>query len=262
MPNPSAWIGIIAQLDVVVDALGGNNLAEITPGLLNAISAAVKANRPAHAPKLTYIYTSGAWVFGDDRTTVVSDSTPVTKPLAIASWRMDLEQRILHNPDFNGVVIRPGLLYGRSGSLFGILFNSAKEGQVKWYGTPGGRWSLVHCDDLADLYRRVAENGPSVHGKVFVASNSSTESADSILAALVKIFGAKGYEYIQPSNGACFGSYPLLTCLSAASAFEEALASTALIRPYLAKTLLGWQPTKASLLDGLETYFAAWQASF
>jgi hypothetical protein len=39
------------------------------------------------------------------------------------------------------------------------------------------------------------------------------------------------------------------------------MATTATLRPYLARSLLGWQPRKAGLVDGLETYYAAWQAA-
>ena len=44
-------------------------------------------------------------------------------------------------------------------------------------------------------------------------------------------------------------------------AFESALTTTVLLRPYLAKSLLGWQPKKPGLVDGLSLYYAAWQAS-
>jgi len=43
--------------------------------------------------------------------------------------------------------------------------------------------------------------------------------------------------------------------------FEEAIASTTLLRPYLARALLGWQPRKAGLTDGLSIFYAAYLAS-
>ena len=43
--------------------------------------------------------------------------------------------------------------------------------------------------------------------------------------------------------------------------YEEALGTTTLIRPYLARALLGWQPIKAGLIDGLPIYYAAYLAS-
>lgn len=43
-------------------------------------------------------------------------------------------------------------------------------------------------------------------------------------------------------------------------AYEVALGTTLLLRPYLAKALLGWQPRKPGLVDGLSIYYAAWKA--
>ena len=45
------------------------------------------------------------------------------------------------------------------------------------------------------------------------------------------------------------------------SVYEEALAVTSLVKPYLARALLGWVPRKASVVDGLELYYNAWKYS-
>jgi len=42
--------------------------------------------------------------------------------------------------------------------------------------------------------------------------------------------------------------------------YEVALGTTHLIRPYLARSLLGWRPSKPGLVDGMATYYAAWKA--
>ena len=43
--------------------------------------------------------------------------------------------------------------------------------------------------------------------------------------------------------------------------FHRALASTALLRPQLAKSLLGWEARKAPLGDGMLRYYRAWLAT-
>ncbi|KAE9398728.1 NAD(P)-binding protein [Gymnopus androsaceus JB14] len=243
--NPDAWVDIVKDLDVVIDAVGGTaDVKQLSHTTLAAVSAKAKASRPDHAPKLTYIYTSGTWVHGDNRNDVVTDSTPLRGPPELVSWRPAQEQRTIHDPVLNGIVIRPALLYGRGGSLLAPLFKGASEGRVAWPGTPGGRYALIHTDDLADMYVRACEKAPIVGGVIFDACNEFTESADDVLAALVKVSGAKGqYEYTKPSN-----------------LYEVALSTTSLIRPYLARTLLGWQPSKPGLVDGLPMYYAAWKA--
>ena len=44
-------------------------------------------------------------------------------------------------------------------------------------------------------------------------------------------------------------------------AFEEAIMTTTLLRPYLARSLVGWNPRKPGVVDGLATYYATWKAS-
>jgi nucleoside-diphosphate-sugar epimerase len=187
---------------VIIDAVGGTaDIRTLSASLLSSISAAAKDLRPASSPKLTYIYTSGTWVHGENRMEIVSDTTPCTNPAKLVAWRLDQEQQVITDANLNGIVVRPALLYGRSGSLFAPLFKSASEGKVAWYGTPGGRYALIHTDDLADLYVRMSEKAAIAGGRIFDAANDMTESADDFLQKLVEVSGAKGgYEYIKPSN--------------------------------------------------------------
>ncbi|OBZ68984.1 hypothetical protein A0H81_11338 [Grifola frondosa] len=135
------------------------------------------------------------------------------------------------------------MLYGRSGSILSMLFKNAYEGKVAWFGTPGGRYSVVHCDDLAQLYLLATEKAPLISGQIIDGANDVTESVDDLLEKLVQVSGAKEpYEYIKPSNP-----------------FEVAIGTSTLIRPYLGRTLLGWRPLKGGLIDHLEIYYNAWK---
>ncbi|KAF4588378.1 hypothetical protein EYR38_010346 [Pleurotus pulmonarius] len=245
-PTSTSWHHLIAKLDVVIESIGGfPDLAQASTAILQDVSASAAKLRPPGAPKLSYIYTSGTWVKGDSRTEIVSDTTPLGTPVQLTAWRIPLEQAVVTSTVLNGIVIRPALLYGRGGSLLAPLFQkAAEEGKVAWYGTPGGRFALVHADDLADLYVRAAEKAQIIGGQIFDAANDFTESVDDFLQHLVQLTGAKApYEFIKPSN-----------------LFEEALGATLLLRPYLARALLGWTPRKPGLVDGLETYYASWRA--
>ncbi|CAL1712615.1 unnamed protein product [Somion occarium] len=244
--DPTPWLPIVAELDTVIDAVGGAvDLKAIGSSLLSAVAEAAQKYRPHDAPKLNYIYTSGTWVHGENRSNVVTDTTPLTSPTPLVAWRPAHERAVINNPILNGIVIRPALIYGRSASILATLFKNAYNGKVSWYGTPGGRYALIHVDDLAELYVLTAERATIAAGKIFDAANDFTESADDLLNKLVLISGAKGpYEYVEPSN-----------------LFESAITTTTLIRPYLARSVLGWQPRKAGLVDFLEVYYNAWKAN-
>lgn len=190
---------------MIIDALGGNDVRTLSDSILSSTASAASDLRPAHAPKITYIYTSGTWVHGESRTEVVSDTTPCTRPATLVAWRPAQEQRVVSHPGVNGLVIRPSLLYGRSGSLFATVFRKAAEtGTVEWPGTPGGRLALVHADDLAEVYVRAAEQAAVAGGKIFDASNDVNESTDAFLQRLVEVSGAPGgYRYFEPTNCEC-----------------------------------------------------------
>lgn len=154
---------------------------------------------------------------GDDRINFVTDTTPITSPTELIAWRPAHEQAVITNPVLNGIVIRPSLLYGRSASILSALFRNAYNGKVSWYGTPGGRYAVIHADDLAAMYVLVAEKATIATGKIFDAANSTTESVDELLAKLVVVSGAKGpYEYVAPSTRTfpsfCFRSGLITHC--------------------------------------------------
>ncbi|KAI0671698.1 NAD-P-binding protein [Trametes maxima] len=244
--DTAAYLPLVASLDAVIDAIGGPEINVLSELLLNAAADAVQAHRPPHAPKLTYIHTSGTWVHGEDRTDIVGDTTPLTRPIALTAWRLAHEQRVTANPHVNGIVVRPSLLYGRSGSLLAPFFRRAcVERRVEWPGTPGGRLAVVHTDDLAELYVLAAEKAAVAKGQIFDGSNDVTESTDAFLQRLVEVSGAQApYRFTTPAN-----------------LFESALNTTTIIRPYLGRALLGWRPRKAGLLDHFHIYYNAWKAA-
>ena len=194
---------MVGGLDAVIDCVGGTaDVKSLSEEIILAVSNAARELRPQGSPKLTYIYTSGTWVHGENRNEVVTDTTPVTSAPDVIAWRPGREQQVITDKILNGIVIRPALLYGRSGSLLAPFFQSASEGNVWYPGTPGGRFALIHTDDLADLYLRAVEKAAICGGLIFDAANDQTESVDDVLAALVKVSKAqKPYEYRTPSNG-------------------------------------------------------------
>ena len=111
---------------------------------------------------------------------------PNSGRVELTKWRSEVESKVLSSmfttfppKDFDstsrmrtdyaigkavhGIVIRPGILYGRSGSLPGMMvFQAAEAAKQKGekfeaIGVDSARMGTIHQDDLADLYVRVAE---------------------------------------------------------------------------------------------------------
>ena len=190
----------------MIDCIGGTaDIKTVSEEILLAVRKAARELRPQSSPKLTYIYTSGTWVHGDNRNEIVTDTTPIRSPNEVVAWRPAREQQVINDVNLNGIVIRPSCVIGRSGSLFAPFFQSASEGKVWYFGQPGGRFAVIHTDDLADLYLRAVEKAAICGGLIFDAANDQTESVDDVLATMVKVSGAqKPNEYRNPSNGIFF----------------------------------------------------------
>lgn len=127
--------------------------------LFNAVSevASKPENRVPGIPKLAYIYSSGTWIHGENRSLHRSDGAPLPNPPMAIAWRPALEQDIIKSDVLRGIVLRPSLCYGRGGSLFAFLFSQGGNGQISWFGQPGGGYALIHIDDLAEAYLLAVE---------------------------------------------------------------------------------------------------------
>ena len=98
----------------------------------------------------TYVHTGGTWVYGD--TDGIADEDAAWNPPSIVAWRKDVEEKVLSRG--RSVVIRPGLLYGGENRLIDIFFTrpGRERGAIAYLGDGTNHWSLVHVDDLAELY--------------------------------------------------------------------------------------------------------------
>lgn len=237
------WADILDTVDAVVDCLGGS--APLTTLSYQLIEKAENAKRDPSSTKLVYVWTSGVWLHGEERFDFVTDGSAAIDPPSKVAWRPAVENRLIESTKVDGIVIRPGLLYGYSGSVTGMLFEQATtQKKIEWPGTSGSRYATIHADDLGELYRLAVEKHPLVKHLKLEASNPASESVDLLLSQLAKIAGVSDYGYKIPS-----------------SPFEEALSATRVVRPTLATSILGWHPVKPTLVDGLPIYYRSFLAS-
>ncbi len=215
----------------------------------NVIDAFLTAAKNSSSAK-TIIYSSGVWVHGNTGDTLVDETTPLN-PVKLVAWRATHENIILNaaNAKMRTLVIRPGCVYGGTGSLTGMWFDdAAKNGVIKIIGDGNNRWSMVHRADLAKAYLRLAESGLS--GEVFNITDRSRFTIMENVEAVKKVMG----------NKAKIQTVPLEEARKTMGDFADCLALDQNIDSRKAVRLLGWAPKFGGFRDSIDTFYASWQA--
>jgi len=228
------WESIAASCDVIIEAMADyqdHNSSNISKNTLLAI----KKQHPA----ISIIYTSGVWVYGS-RPEQVDENTPLN-PITMVKGRPAVEAEYTQA---GAVVVRPGCVYGKSGSLFGDWFKRVREGNVSFAGDGEQSWATVHVDDLADAYIKIAESGNNFHGHIFNLVSRSIRVADGF-KAIGRIVGDKGE----------------VKWVGGTDPFSEALSLNQFVSSQKAQILLKWNPVQKSFTEGVEKYYISWKAS-
>jgi len=232
--DTNVWEPALENADIVIEAL-----ADFQDHTTGGTVHKVLERFGKKYPKRTVIYTSGIWVHGP-RTKVVDENDKLN-PIPLVKSRPELENSYLA---FGATVIRPGVVYGRQGSLTAMWFGSLLGGKNQFPGSGHHSWSFVHVNDIADLYVKAAEKRDLIRGEVFNGTSQSEKVADC-LAAAARAVGFKGeIKFVPPTD-------PL----------SEALSLDQHISSQKAKSLLGWTPKQLPFTEGAEQYYAAWAAN-
>lgn len=172
------------------------------------------------------LYTSGIYILGDTGDRPATEDDPV-KPATIVEWRVPLEAWLREAAErgVRTVVIRPGVVYGRSGGLPAAM----GRGDLPVIGEGSNRWPVVHVDDLGRLYAAALLRAPA--GSILHAANDERATMAEIGARV----GARRVtiEEAEASLGQ----------LTEALAFDQVLSTRR------TRALTGWAPREPGILD-------------
>ena len=178
-----------------------------------------------------FVYTSGIWVLGNTGGSIADETTPLN-PIPMVAWRPENEQVVLQAKGVRGVVIRPGMVYGRDAGFAYELLKPKEDGIVRYVGSGDNRWPWVHVDDLADLYV-LALNAPA--GSLYFAASESV-SVKQVAAAF----------------GAPIQSIPVDQARGQMGMLVDALLLDQQVSSNKAMKELGWKPRQASVLEDMK----------
>jgi nucleoside-diphosphate-sugar epimerase len=173
-----------------------------------------------------FVYTSGVWVMGSTGGHVVDETAPVN-PVPLVAWRPAHEELVRTAERVRGIVIRPAMVFGRGGGFVASLFRPDARGVVTYVGTGENRWSMVHVDDLADLYVR-ALDAPA-RSLYFAASGPAVP-----VPMVAQAFAA----------GAPLEAVSLEDARGTMGPLADALAIDCMVTGLKAVKELGWNPTR------------------
>jgi nucleoside-diphosphate-sugar epimerase len=205
----------------------------------SAISAILSTLEGTSKP---FLYTQGGWDYGDTAGAVTTEESPF-RPIGFFAWRPVLAQRILDAAarGVRTVVISPALVYGHAGGLPAGFVQSARQGgAARYIGTGDNHWTLVHVEDLADLYVRALERAPA--GSTFIAAADPPFLVQEIAAAASRGAGAGGKTE----------AWPLLEARQALGPYVDALVLDQRLSGAKARQILNWTPRHPSILNDLE----------
>ena len=148
-----------AACDAVVHtaATQDEEMGSVEQAAVRAMLAALAGSGSA------FVCTSGVWVYGSAPPGRVLDEDTPPDPVALFAWRPALETEVLAAAatGVRTIVIRPGMVYGRGGGPCNQFAAMAEDGVPRYVGDGENHWSLVHVDDLAELYALAVARAPA-----------------------------------------------------------------------------------------------------
>jgi nucleoside-diphosphate-sugar epimerase len=184
-----------------------------------------------------YLQISGAWIYGANPS--ITEKSPFHAP-ALVGWKLPIERRVLGATGMRGAVIVASTAYGDGGGgIPGLLLGSPRDdaGNLIMIGTGQQHWSTVHVADLADVFRRVLEDG-FARGRYVIGNGVNPTVAELTEAAAV----AAGAPGAAPGSGD-----------EARARLGDNLAEVLLLDQGTdaakARAELGWYPSHPSLVD-------------
>lgn len=187
--------GTLGDLGVLRDAAaradGVIHLAQARGPQTARIDRDAAAAMQEGAGACPYVHTSGCWVYGNTSGLVTEDA-PLDPPPLVA-WRLDNEKQVLARAASGGrpIVVIPGIVYGKAAGLIEqFLVAPARDRHVVHYiGSGANHWSLVHVDDIAELYV-LALNAPA--GSVYSGVTHTGLTMAQVAGAVSSAAGCPG----------------------------------------------------------------------
>jgi nucleoside-diphosphate-sugar epimerase len=253
--DPAAWLAAARACDAAVHAAFEYDAAgrEAPDADATAVDALL-AEAGAGGPLRHVVYTSNAFLLGDHPAGTVDESTPIEPARLARTPRLATEARVLARGDV-GAAVRVGAVYGTGagGTIPHVFAALAGGGALPALEHRPTRWSLVHLDDLAQLYVQVLDRGAR---GVFHGTDGAPMPVADVVRHARAALAQLGPATVPPGPAAAAADAP-------ASVFGGEhlgrLGADVAVLP-VASRALGWTPRVPSFAAGAPEAARAWRA--
>ena len=240
------------DVDVIVHAAQADYYRKrVTPGLKKAVAERdarwTRGLIEAGAGRAKcFVYTSTSLVYGDRKEEVSEENSPLNQ-FRIGDWKAPTEQLAMTLCKQHGygstIIVRPAMVYSayveRGIFAHGIL-GPMLAGKPAGYKGDGNQWfSLIHEDDLGELYARAIEEQPPIG--IYNAVDDEPVKNNEWMPYLAQKLGAK-----KPLGFPALAIFVIMGRLSL-----EVFSSHVRLSGQKAKRELDWAPKYPSYREGI-----------
>jgi nucleoside-diphosphate-sugar epimerase len=230
--------------------------AQAADGVINAASSDDRAAVEALIEGLAgsgkpFLHTSGSSIVGDASggeagAAAIYHEDALPEPTADKAARVAIDRLVLDSAQrgIRSAVLCNTLIYGH-GAVAGsasvqlprLVRQAQKSGVVRHVGSGGNIWSNVHIDDVVDLYALALEKAPAGTFYFVESGEASFREMSTAIAEAMKLGAPQDWPLkdAQQEWGYEMASY--------------GLGSNSRVRGERARTLLGWQPKRNSVIE-------------
>ncbi|WP_461342762.1 NAD-dependent epimerase/dehydratase family protein [Bradyrhizobium liaoningense] len=197
MRDAAAWRMQVSRCDAIVHAGQLGHGIRITRGVARSIADAdLEAVRVLidNAPERcsAFIYTCGAWIYGD--CTGGSQQGGQLKPYPIAGYRLEAARLLMEAAEsarkLPAMILRLGSVYGNGGLFKKLNLDPLVRGSRIYYPGDGTqKVSFIHADDVGRAYHCCLTR--PVPGKIFDVCDDEPVSCGAFARELARQFGGK-----------------------------------------------------------------------
>ena len=230
MARAAAGVSAIVHTAAPNAPVPGENMDQMIAGVARAARSLADL---AAAGNTRLVITGGASIYGPTGGNIVDESTPFHAP-SFAAPLADAETELAEAGRAH--ILRLGVVYGRDQSLpMRTLIENVRKRGATAIVDPAHRLSVVHVDDLANLYLAIleAETPPTIVNGV-----SAIAPWPEVMHAIGKAAGVSGKpDMITPEEAFALGGPAIYLPIDMA------------VSGKLARERLAWQPTAKSFTD-------------